>query len=180
MPLCASLILKVTVWLVVSSMSIKRSLLFSRPGLYRMQNRLYTDKVCCQKNSCLLWPYHDWLISHSKDDADAGEIKRAQKPIRRNRKKADSNQGEGLNPDWDGHRSSVSSHSSGDEGEESLHKGPEPPISLLELSQPQATPNNYDMAEMDGDPKKGNTCNALSGDLIYIIYISYLMYFPDY
>ncbi|XP_076147555.1 voltage-gated inwardly rectifying potassium channel KCNH2 [Alosa pseudoharengus] len=98
-----------------------------------------------------------------KDEADAGEVKKSQKPTRRNRKRVANNQGEGLKPDREGHRSSASSHSSGDEGEESLHPGANPPLPLLELSQPQATPSTYDTPEADGDPKTGNTCNALSG-----------------
>ncbi|KAL2085358.1 hypothetical protein ACEWY4_018678 [Coilia grayii] len=99
-----------------------------------------------------------------KDDADAGEVKKNQKPIRRNRKKAaSSSQGEGLKPDWEDRHNSDSPHSSGDEGEGSLHPGSDPPLPLLELSRPQATPSTYEAAETDGDPKTGNTCNALSG-----------------
>ncbi|XP_028822574.1 potassium voltage-gated channel subfamily H member 2-like isoform X2 [Denticeps clupeoides] len=98
-----------------------------------------------------------------KDDADAGQIKKNQKPMRRNRKHISViSQGEGLRPEWEGPRSSVSSHSSGDEGEESVHTCPAPPV-LLELSRPQATAMNFDSPEVDGDPKTGNTCNALSG-----------------
>ncbi|XP_007256983.3 potassium voltage-gated channel subfamily H member 2 [Astyanax mexicanus] len=101
-----------------------------------------------------------------KDDADAGEIKKNQKPIRRNRKQATGNQNEGLKPDWEGPRSSISSHSSGDEGEENVHACPGPPTPLLELSQAQATSMNFnDHAEGEADPKTGNTCNALSGAL---------------
>ncbi|XP_036445255.1 potassium voltage-gated channel subfamily H member 2 [Colossoma macropomum] len=101
-----------------------------------------------------------------KDDADAGEIKKNQKPLRRNRKQATSNQNEGLKPDWEGPRSSISSHSSGDEGEEPFHTSPGPPTALLELSQAQATSVNFnDNPEGEGDPKTGNTCNALSGAL---------------
>uniref|UniRef100_A0A3B4CWQ7 Voltage-gated inwardly rectifying potassium channel KCNH2 n=1 Tax=Pygocentrus nattereri TaxID=42514 RepID=A0A3B4CWQ7_PYGNA len=101
-----------------------------------------------------------------KDDADAGEIKKNQKPLRRNRKQAMSNQNEGLKSDWEGPRSSISSHSSGDEREEPFHTSPEPPTALLELSQAQATSVNFnDNPEGEGDPKTGNTCNALSGAL---------------
>uniref|UniRef100_A0A3B1KGH5 Voltage-gated inwardly rectifying potassium channel KCNH2 n=1 Tax=Astyanax mexicanus TaxID=7994 RepID=A0A3B1KGH5_ASTMX len=65
-----------------------------------------------------------------------------------------------------GPRSSISSHSSGDEGEENVHACPGPPTPLLELSQAQATSMNFnDHAEGEADPKTGNTCNALSGAL---------------
>ncbi|XP_067233366.1 potassium voltage-gated channel subfamily H member 2 [Chanodichthys erythropterus] len=85
-----------------------------------------------------------------KDDADAGEIKKNQKPIRRGRKQAASNKNE-LKPGWEEPRNSVSSHSSGDEGEEPVHTCPTPPTALM------------DATEGEGDPKTGNTCNALSG-----------------
>ncbi|XP_016424664.1 potassium voltage-gated channel subfamily H member 2-like [Sinocyclocheilus rhinocerous] len=85
-----------------------------------------------------------------KDDADAGEIKKNQKPIRRGRKQAASNQNE-LKPGWEEPRNSISSHSSGDEGEEPVHTCPTPPTTLM------------DVTEGEGDPKTGNTCNALSG-----------------
>ncbi|XP_078147523.1 voltage-gated inwardly rectifying potassium channel KCNH2 [Centroberyx gerrardi] len=101
-----------------------------------------------------------------KDDADAGEIKKSHKPLRRRRKEAANNQkqGEGLKPDWEGRRNSVSSHSSGDEGEESVVTCPAPPSAMLETAQAQATPLNFnENTEGDGDPKTGNTCNALSG-----------------
>ncbi|KAI1889003.1 hypothetical protein AGOR_G00174580 [Albula goreensis] len=101
-----------------------------------------------------------------KDDADAGEIKKSQKPVRRTRKHAASNQGEGRKAEWEGPRSSVSSpsHSSGDEGEESVHTCLAPPSALAELSQAQGTHLNFsDTPEGEGDPKTGNTCNALSG-----------------
>ncbi|ROI48990.1 Potassium voltage-gated channel subfamily H member 2 [Anabarilius grahami] len=85
-----------------------------------------------------------------KDDADAGEIKKNQKPIRRGRKQAASNKNE-LKPGWEEPRNSISSHSSGDEGEEPVHTCPTPPTALM------------DVTEGEGDPKTGNTCNALSG-----------------
>ncbi|XP_050953601.1 potassium voltage-gated channel subfamily H member 2 isoform X1 [Labeo rohita] len=85
-----------------------------------------------------------------KDDADAGEIKKNQKPVRRGRKQAASNKNE-LKPGWEGPRNSISSHSSGDEGEEPVHTCPTPPTTLM------------DVTEGEGDPKTGNTCNALSG-----------------
>ncbi|XP_016374376.1 potassium voltage-gated channel subfamily H member 2-like [Sinocyclocheilus rhinocerous] len=85
-----------------------------------------------------------------KDDADAGEIKKNQKPVRRGRKQAASNKNE-LKPGWEEPRNSISSHSSGDEGEEPVHTCPTPPTTLM------------DVTEGEGDPKTGNTCNALSG-----------------
>ncbi|KAF4087858.1 hypothetical protein AMELA_G00076130 [Ameiurus melas] len=101
-----------------------------------------------------------------KDDADAGEIKKNQKPVRRNRKQARSNQNEGLKPDFEGPQSSISSHSSGDEGENLVHTRSTLPTTLLELSQAQGTSMNFnDNPEVEADPKTGNTCNALSGAL---------------
>uniref|UniRef100_A0A4W4HLY9 Voltage-gated inwardly rectifying potassium channel KCNH2 n=1 Tax=Electrophorus electricus TaxID=8005 RepID=A0A4W4HLY9_ELEEL len=62
--------------------------------------------------------------------------------------------------------SSVSSHSSDDEGEEPVHACPAPPTTLLELSQAQGTSMSFsDNIEVEGDPKTSNTCNALSGAL---------------
>lgn len=90
----------------------------------------------------------------SSDDADVGEIKKNQKPVRRGRKQAASNKSE-LDPGWQEPRDSVSSHSSGDEGEEPVHTSPAPPASLM------------DVHEGEADPKTGNTCNALSGDRTY-------------
>ncbi|CAB1341172.1 unnamed protein product, partial [Coregonus sp. 'balchen'] len=98
--------------------------------------------------------------------ADAGEIKkeRSIKTVRQRRKEAASKHGEGLEPDWEGPRSSVSSHSSGDEGEESVVTCPTPLSALHEMSPGQATTLNFrDTPEGEGDPKGGNTCNALSG-----------------
>ncbi|XP_053491577.1 potassium voltage-gated channel subfamily H member 2-like [Ictalurus furcatus] len=101
-----------------------------------------------------------------KDDADAGEIKKNQKPVRRNRKQARSNQNEGLKPDFERPQSSISSHSSGDEGENLVHTRSTLPTTLLELSQAQGTSMNFnDNPEVETDPKTGNTCNALSGAL---------------
>uniref|UniRef100_A0A4W4HHR3 Voltage-gated inwardly rectifying potassium channel KCNH2 n=1 Tax=Electrophorus electricus TaxID=8005 RepID=A0A4W4HHR3_ELEEL len=89
-----------------------------------------------------------------------------QKPVRRNRKQTRSNQNQGLKPDWVGPHSSVSSHSSDDEGEEPVHACPAPPTTLLELSQAQGTSMSFsDNIEVEGDPKTSNTCNALSGAL---------------
>ncbi|KAG1934333.1 potassium voltage-gated channel subfamily H member 2 isoform X2 [Pimephales promelas] len=85
-----------------------------------------------------------------KDDADVGEIKKSQKPVRRGRKQAANNKSE-LDPGWKEPRDSVSSHSSGDEGEEPEHTSPAPLASLMVVTEGEA------------DPKAGNTCNALSG-----------------
>ncbi|TRY86460.1 hypothetical protein DNTS_025545 [Danionella cerebrum] len=87
-----------------------------------------------------------------KDEADAGEIKKKQKPIRRGRKQAGGNRNE-LKPAWGENHDSGSSHSSGDdgEGEEPAHTSPAP-LSVL-----------MDVAEGEPDPKTGNTCNALTG-----------------
>ncbi|KAI5106524.1 potassium voltage-gated channel subfamily H member 2 [Silurus meridionalis] len=99
------------------------------------------------------------------DDADAGEIKKNQKPVRR-KKQARNNPNERLKPDFEGPRSSISSHSSGDEGEDLVHTRSTLPTALFELSQAQGTSMNFnDNPEGEADPKTGNTCNALSGAL---------------
>lgn len=51
------------------------------------------------------------------DDADAGEIKKSHKSVRRRQREAANNQKqeEASKRQWEAHRSSVSSHSSGDE-----------------------------------------------------------------
>ncbi|KAF7654935.1 hypothetical protein LDENG_00062970 [Lucifuga dentata] len=101
-----------------------------------------------------------------KDDADAGQIKKSHKPMRRRQREAASNQTREEEPKrkWEAHRNSVSSHSSGDEREESVVPCPAPPSAMLETPQAQATPLNFnENTEGDGDPKTGNTCNALSG-----------------
>ncbi|XP_060921104.1 potassium voltage-gated channel subfamily H member 2 [Labrus mixtus] len=84
-----------------------------------------------------------------KDDADAGEVKKSHKSVRRRQREAGNNQKQEEAPKcrWEPHRSSVSSHSSGDEN-----------------SHAHAPPMNFnENTEGDGDPKTGNTCNALSG-----------------
>ncbi|KAM7370194.1 hypothetical protein PAMP_011465 [Pampus punctatissimus] len=101
-----------------------------------------------------------------KDDADAGEIKKSHKSVRRRQREAANNQKqeEASKRHWEAHRSSVSSHSSGDEGEESVVTSLAPPPAMLENLQAQATTMNFnDNTEGEGDPKTGNTCNALSG-----------------
>nr|XP_055039106.1 potassium voltage-gated channel subfamily H member 2 [Misgurnus anguillicaudatus] len=97
-----------------------------------------------------------------KDDADAGEIKKNQKLLRRNRKQAACNKNE-LKPGWEEPGNSISSHSSGEE-EEPVHTRPAPPTVFMESSQIQSTYMNFnDVNEGEADPKTGNTCNALSG-----------------
>ncbi|XP_068437370.1 potassium voltage-gated channel subfamily H member 2 [Clinocottus analis] len=101
-----------------------------------------------------------------KDDADAGEIKKSHKSVRRRQREATSNQKQEGAPErkWQAHRSSVSSHSSGDEGGESIVNRLAPPPAMLENLHAQATSRSYnENTEADGDPKTGNTCNALSG-----------------
>ncbi|XP_007560720.1 potassium voltage-gated channel subfamily H member 2 [Poecilia formosa] len=102
-----------------------------------------------------------------KDDADAGEYKKSHKSSRRRQREAASSQREkeeAAKRQWGGHRSSVSSHSSGDEGEEPVLTGLAPPPALLEPPKAQAPPRSFsETTEPEGDPKTGNTCNALSG-----------------
>ncbi|XP_030205177.1 potassium voltage-gated channel subfamily H member 2 isoform X3 [Gadus morhua] len=99
-----------------------------------------------------------------KDHADAGEIKKSQKAVRRRRRSASGYQKaeEGLKPSWDGHRSSLSSPTSGDEGEDPAGVSPAPGSTLLDPLQAQAPPLSFSQVP-DGDAKTGNTCNALSG-----------------
>ncbi|XP_047185860.1 potassium voltage-gated channel subfamily H member 2 isoform X2 [Scophthalmus maximus] len=95
-----------------------------------------------------------------KDDANAGEIKKSHKSVRRRHREEANNQKQ------EAHRSSVSSHSSGDEGEGPVVTGLAPPPEILGDPQAQAAPMNFkENSEGDGDPKTGNTCNALSGAL---------------
>ncbi|KAJ8010545.1 hypothetical protein DPEC_G00076200 [Dallia pectoralis] len=105
-----------------------------------------------------------------KDDASAGEIRkaRANKPVRRRQKDVASTQGEGLKVDREDTRNSVSSHSSGDEEDECVVTCPAPPSSLHEMSPAQATTLDFSHTpqgegEGEGYTKGSNTCNALSG-----------------
>lgn len=127
------------------------------------------------------------------DDADAGEIKKSHKSVRRRQREAANNQKreEALKRQWEAHRSSVSSHSSGDEvllflpmvvlnstikscvnvwdlcllqGEESVVTRLALPTEMLQNPHAEAAPRKFnENTEGDGDPKTGNTCNALSG-----------------
>ncbi|XP_061569986.1 potassium voltage-gated channel subfamily H member 2 [Cololabis saira] len=102
-----------------------------------------------------------------KDDADAGEIKKSHKSVRRRHREAAHNQKEkeeASKKQWGAHASSASSHSSGDEGEESVVTGLAPPA-VLDAPKAQAPMHFSENTEGDGDPKSGNTCNALSGAL---------------
>ncbi|KAF3703314.1 Potassium voltage-gated channel subfamily H member 2 [Channa argus] len=101
-----------------------------------------------------------------KDDADAGEIKKSRKSMRRRQRETANNQkqDEASKRQWETHRSSVSSHSSGDEGDEPVISGLSPASAMLAIPQAQATPRNFtENTDGDADPKTGNTCNALSG-----------------
>nr|XP_020475083.1 potassium voltage-gated channel subfamily H member 2-like isoform X2 [Monopterus albus] len=101
-----------------------------------------------------------------KDDADAGVIKKSHKAVRQRKREAAHSQTQEEAPkrQWEVHRSSVSSHSSGDEEVDSVVKGLVPPHPVLGNPQAQAMPMNFNKnADGDGDPKTGNTCNALSG-----------------
>uniref|UniRef100_A0A3B3B570 Potassium voltage-gated channel subfamily H member 2 n=1 Tax=Oryzias melastigma TaxID=30732 RepID=A0A3B3B570_ORYME len=101
------------------------------------------------------------------DDADAGEIKKSHKSRRRQRDTANNQKDREEVPkkQWAGLRSSVSTHSSGDEGEESVISSLAPPA-IMETPKTLAPPPNFnENAEGDRDPKTGNTCNALSGAL---------------
>ncbi|TTE66798.1 Potassium voltage-gated channel subfamily H member 2 [Bagarius yarrelli] len=151
--------------------------LYARPGKSNADVRAltYCDLHKIQREGCsggaghvsgvlrsLLEQPGDYL-QFERYDADAGEIKKNQKPVRRNKKQARSNQNEGLKPDLEGPWSSISSHSSSDEEEDLVHTHSTLPTTLLELSQDQGTSMNFiDTPEREADPKTGNTCNALS------------------
>ncbi|KAM8731444.1 voltage-gated inwardly rectifying potassium channel KCNH2 isoform 2-T2 [Acanthopagrus schlegelii] len=100
------------------------------------------------------------------DDADAGEVKKSHKSVRRRQREVGNNQKQDEVPkrQWEAHRSSVSSHSSGDEGMGAVVTRLAPPPVMMENPQVQAPAMNFnENTEGDGDPKTGNTCNALSG-----------------
>uniref|UniRef100_A0AAQ5YIS8 Voltage-gated inwardly rectifying potassium channel KCNH2 n=1 Tax=Amphiprion ocellaris TaxID=80972 RepID=A0AAQ5YIS8_AMPOC len=86
------------------------------------------------------------------NDADAGEIKKSHKTVRRRQREAASNQKQDEAPkrQWGAHRSSMSSHSSGDEVR-------------LYVQEVFGFITYSENTDGDGDPKTGNTCNALSG-----------------
>uniref|UniRef100_A0AAQ4QAC0 Voltage-gated inwardly rectifying potassium channel KCNH2 n=1 Tax=Gasterosteus aculeatus aculeatus TaxID=481459 RepID=A0AAQ4QAC0_GASAC len=101
-----------------------------------------------------------------KDEADAGEIKKSHKSVRRRQREALGNQSRDGAPkrQWQAHRSSLSSHSSIDEGAESTGTRLAPPPAVLESQHAQATFRSFsENTETDRDPQNGNTCNALSG-----------------
>ncbi|KAJ0059785.1 hypothetical protein NL108_012015 [Boleophthalmus pectinirostris] len=101
-----------------------------------------------------------------KDDADAGEIKKTHKAIRRRQRDTSLSQRTEEVPqarEWTAPRSSVSSHSSGDEGDEAVVTGLAPPPALGNPHAPAKVLNFRESTEPEGGPKTGNTCNALSG-----------------
>ncbi|KAG7455446.1 hypothetical protein MATL_G00256500 [Megalops atlanticus] len=100
-----------------------------------------------------------------RDGEKVGGAKQAQRPVRWTRKQAAGNPGEGRSTEQEGPQSSESSplHSVGDEGEEPILMCPAPHSALLDLAQGQTTPPTFsDVAEGEGEPKNGNTCNVLS------------------
>ncbi|XP_070399951.1 voltage-gated inwardly rectifying potassium channel KCNH2-like [Nothobranchius furzeri] len=97
-----------------------------------------------------------------KDDADTGEVKKFHKSTRRKQREAANN-----HRDKERHSgtyaSLVSPPSSGDE-DKSVVRGLVPPPTVLENLKVHAPPRNYsEKTDGDGDPKTGNTRNALSG-----------------
>lgn len=151
---------------------------------------LFSNLSCQSRSSRTEEPVFPLLCP---DDADAGEIKKSHKSVRRRQREAANNQKreEALKRQWEGHRSSVSSHSSGDEvllllpmfvlnstikscvnvwdlcllqGEESVVTRLAIPTEMLQNPHAEAAPRkSNENTEGDGDPKTGNTCNALSG-----------------
>ncbi|XP_077410356.1 voltage-gated inwardly rectifying potassium channel KCNH2 isoform X2 [Vanacampus margaritifer] len=101
-----------------------------------------------------------------KDDADVGEIKKSHKSVsRRREREAAHNQKRQEAAKRQYHRS-VSSHSSGDEGEESVVTSLAPSSAMLDNHHGLAAHKNFtENADGDGEVKTGNTCNALSGAL---------------
>ncbi|XP_057680245.1 potassium voltage-gated channel subfamily H member 2 isoform X1 [Corythoichthys intestinalis] len=101
-----------------------------------------------------------------KDDADVGEIKKTQKSVNRRREREASHNQKRQEAAKRQYRSSVSSHSSDDEGEESVVTSLAPSSAMLENHHVQATQKNFtENTDVDGEVKTGNTCNALSGAL---------------
>ncbi|XP_029313295.1 potassium voltage-gated channel subfamily H member 2 [Cottoperca gobio] len=100
-----------------------------------------------------------------KDDADAGESKKSHKSVRRRQRDTANNQKQEQAPkrQWLAHRNSVSSNSSGDEAVEPIVTRLAPPPTMLENPQASCPRDFNENTEGDGDPKTGNTCNALSG-----------------
>uniref|UniRef100_A0A3Q3ABV8 Potassium voltage-gated channel subfamily H member 2 n=1 Tax=Kryptolebias marmoratus TaxID=37003 RepID=A0A3Q3ABV8_KRYMA len=98
---------------------------------------------------------------------DAGEIKKSQKATRQRQKEAASNKKdkkEVAKRQWGERQRSPSPNSSGDEGDGSIRTGFTPTPTMLETLKTQVPLRNFrENTEGDGDPKTGNTCNALSG-----------------
>ncbi|KAJ8336420.1 hypothetical protein SKAU_G00376400 [Synaphobranchus kaupii] len=103
---------------------------------------------------------------NDRDAENGGGAKQSQRPVRRTRKQAVGNQGEGRSAEREGLRSSDSSpsRSVGDEEEETVLSCPAPPSTLLDLPRGQPAPPNLSHApEREAEPQGGNTCNTLSG-----------------
>lgn len=63
------------------------------------------------------------------------------------------------------------------QGEESVVIGLAPPPEILGNPHSQATSTNPDNNEVEGDPKSGNTCNALSGKWPTLKLFSHFFFF---
>ncbi|XP_061877514.1 potassium voltage-gated channel subfamily H member 2 isoform X2 [Entelurus aequoreus] len=101
-----------------------------------------------------------------KDDANAGEIKKSQKSVNRRREREASHNQKRQEAAKRQYRSSVSSHSSGDEGDESVVTGLTPSSAMLDNPHGQSTPKRFsEHTDAEAEAKTGNTCNALSGAL---------------
>lgn len=101
------------------------------------------------------------------DAAETGRNKPSQQLVRPARRCTTNSRMEGHSMEWQGPPNMISSpsHSSGDEGDDSILSGPTAPLPLLELPQDQPMhPTLNDTLEGDGDPRSGNRCNALSGE----------------
>lgn len=85
------------------------------PKTYRKRYRQFLANP--KGPSCSSWTRLNLFFPICPDDADAGEIKKSHKSVRRRQREAASNQKqeEATKRQWESHRSSVSSHSSGDE-----------------------------------------------------------------
>ncbi|XP_061661004.1 potassium voltage-gated channel subfamily H member 2 isoform X1 [Syngnathoides biaculeatus] len=100
-----------------------------------------------------------------KDDADVGEIKKTHKSVNRRREREAAHNQKRQEAAKRQYQTSVSSHSSGDEGEDSVVTSLAPSSAILENHHVQATHKSTDSTDVDGEVKTGNTCNALSGAL---------------
>ncbi|XP_037135568.1 potassium voltage-gated channel subfamily H member 2 [Syngnathus acus] len=97
-----------------------------------------------------------------KDDADVGEIKKSHKSVNRRREREAAHNQKRQEAANRRYRDSVSSHSSGDEREESVVTM----SAMMENHHSQAAHKAFtESTDGDGEVKTGNTCNALSGAL---------------